>query len=79
MVWKWNNSFLKPITYDRVKQSRKTFAAADFGNFGYRTSILKKTSRNEINPHTNKIFRYTGRYIVLKLNFNFFIPIRVFP
>lgn len=57
----------KVITYDRVKQSCKTFAAADL----MLSHFYFKTSRNEINPHTNKIFGPTGRYIALKVEFQF--------
>lgn len=55
-------------TYDRATCQRRTFAVTEL-ELGYRTSVLK-TSRNQINPHTNLPFGATGRYIVLSVQFH---------
>ncbi len=59
----------KVITYDRVTKSQRTFTNSEL-EFAYRSSILK-TSRKENNPYTGLAFGATGRYIVLKVEFQF--------
>lgn len=59
----------KVVTYDRISKTQKTFATSEL-KFGYRNSILK-SSRKDINPNTGREFGPTGRYIVLKVEFQF--------